>query len=110
MKRILILIFAAVIVLMLLPFIAVKIINGDEGFACILILFYCINPLFILIISIYSGLHIRQLWFVPIICSVIFSVTAFYTAAVILLYSAVYLALGIIFMFVSAFIKKLIKK
>lgn len=86
--------------MILLPFLAVTFVKGDNGMAVVFILFYAINPLF----SIYIG-YSTDKWIYPIVNSLLFLVGTwiFFDMGEIafIYYAIVYLLLGLITMFIK---------
>lgn len=99
LKKIRILLLSA-IVMILLPFLVVTFIKGDNGMAICFILFYVVNPLF----SIYVGYAADRLIY-PVVNSLLFLLGAwiFFDMGEIafVYYAIVYLMLGLIMMFVK---------
>lgn len=95
-------------VMLLLPWLAVTFVRSDAGMAVVLLLFFAVDPGFCITAGYYAGKQIRQLWWVPAVCSAGFLAgtwlffepgeTAFLT------YAAVYYALGMEAMLVSRLI------
>lgn len=96
MKKILL----SVLIMILLPFLAVTFVKGDNGMAICFVLFYAINPLF----SIYIG-YSTDKWIYPIVNSLLFLVGTwiFFDMGEIafIYYAIVYLLLGLITMFIK---------
>ncbi len=105
---------SSVAVMLALPWLAVTFVKGDAGMAACFLLFFAVNPVYSVIIGAYAGKDIRHLWSLPVISAALFLTgtwiffdmgeTAF------ILYTAVYLALGIAAMLISMFIRKKTKK
>ena len=96
MKKILL----SVLIMILLPFLAVTFVKGDNGMAICFVLFYAINPLF----SIYIG-YSTDKWIYPIVNSLLFLVGTwiFFDMGEIafIYYAIVYLLLGLITMLIK---------
>lgn len=88
------------IIMILLPFLVVTFVKGDNGMAICFILFYAINPLF----SIYLGYKADK-WIYPVVNSLLFLVGTwiFFDIGEIafVYYAMVYLILGLITMFIK---------
>lgn len=86
--------------MILLPFLAVTFVKGDNGMAICFVLFYAINPLF----SIYIG-YSTDKWIYPIVNSLLFLMGTwiFFDMGEIafVYYAIVYLILGLITMFIK---------
>ncbi len=84
---------------------------GPDGMAICFILFFAINPLFSVLCGAIAGINIRQLWSLPIITAVLFlaGVWIFFDMGELdfLIYSACYLAIGVVAMLISVLIKKI---
>lgn len=114
MKKTFILWLAVSAVIMLaLPWLAVTFVKGDAGMAACFVLFFAVNPIYSVIIGNFAGKDMKHLWSLPVISAVLFLAgtwvffdmgeTAF------ILYAVVYLALGIVAMLISMFIRKKLK-
>ncbi len=105
---------ALAVVMLAFPWLAVTFVKGDAGMAVCFLLFFAVNPLYSVLIGAFSGKDIRRLWSLPVISAALFIIgtwiffdmgeTAF------ILYAAVYLALGIVAMLISMFIRKKTRK
>ena len=91
-----------------LPWLSVRLIQGMEALAICIMLFYGVNPLCAIFTGVTAGKHLRKLWWIPAVNALAFLAgtwicfepgeTAF------LMYAAVYLVLGIFAMLVSAWV------
>ncbi len=105
---------ASAVVMLVFPWLAVTFVNGDAGMAVCFLLFFAVNPIYSVIIGAFAGKDIRHLWSLPFISAVLFLIgtwiffdmgeTAF------ILYTVVYLAIGIVAMLISMFIRKKMQK
>lgn len=90
----------SMIIMILLPFLAVTFVKGDNGMAICFVLFYAIDPLF----SIYLGYKADK-WIYPVVNSLLFLMGTwiFFDMGEIafVYYAMVYLILGLITMFVK---------
>ena len=88
------------IIMILLPFLVVAFVKGDNGMAVVFILFYAINPLF----SIYVGYKADK-WIYPVVNSLLFLMGTwiFFDIGEIafVYYAIVYFILGLITMFIK---------
>ena len=109
MKKTLFLTCAAIFAVMLgLPWLTVRLIQGMEALAICIMLFYGINPLCAVFTGVTAGKHLRRMWWIPAVNALAFLAgtwlcfepgeTAF------LLYTLIYFALGTFAMLVSAWI------
>ena len=91
-----------------LPWLSVRLIQGMEALAVCMMLFFAVDPLCAVFTGITVGKHLRKLWWIPAVNALAFLAgtwicfepgeTAF------LLYALIYLALGTFAMLVSAWI------
>lgn len=91
-------------VMLALPWMAVTFVEGDAGMAACFILFFAVDPIYVLAIGAFAGKDMRRLWSLPFIAVALFlsgtwilfdmGETAF------LRYAAVYLVLGVAAMLV----------
>lgn len=86
------------IVMLLLPWCAVRFVPSDGGMMVSLLLLLIINPIAAVCIGTISGLHPKSLWYQPLLLAALFAGGAGcflqFSAPDFLLYAAVYLALG----------------
>ena len=96
-----------------LPWLAVTFSDNMSGMLVSLILFYAIDPLYVLVMGACAGQNLKGYWYLPLGCAGLYllgiwlylskDLTQFYT------YAIVYLALGLVSMFISFFFKKRIR-
>ena len=109
MKKSLFLTCTAILAVMIvLPWLTVRLIQGMEALVICILLFYGVNPLCAIFTGVTAGKYLRKLWWIPSLNAVLFVAgtwlcfepgeTAF------LLYALIYLALGTFAMFVSAWV------
>lgn len=113
-KSIILWLTVSAVVMLALPWIAVTFVKSDAGMAVCFLLFFAVNPLYSIVIGAFAGKDIQHIWSLPVISSVLFLLgtwiffdmreTAF------ILYTSVYLVLGITAMLISMFIRKKIRK
>lgn len=110
MKKLVPWLFASAAVMLMLPALAVRLVNADCGMAVCLALFFIVDPLFSVCIGVYAGRDIQRLWCLPIFPTVFFLLGAwlFLDAGetAFLFYAAVYALLGYAAMLISRFIRK----
>ncbi len=114
MKRFFLLFSLSAFIMFALPWCAVTFVKGDAGMAVCFILFFAVDPVHSLILGVFAGMDIKTMWCLPILSAVFFLAgtwiffdpgeTAF------LLYAAIYLALGLAAMPVTALIRKKTKR
>ena len=111
MKKTILVTCAAILgVMLVLPWLTVRLIQSGMAMAFCLLLFFCVDPLCAVFTGVTAGKHLRVLWWVPLCNAAAFLAgtwicfdpgeTAF------LLYAAVYFVLGIAAMILSAWIHK----
>ena len=109
-KNIILWMVVSTAIMLALPWLAVTFVKGDAGMAACFVLFFAVNPIYSVVIGIFAGKDMKHLWSLPVISAVLFLIgtwvffdmgeTAF------ILYAVVYLALGIVAMLISMFIRK----
>ena len=113
-KKILIAISTLLVVMLVLPLLFVAFVPGEAAMAFCFILFFAVDPLAILALSIMAGTEIGDLWWIPLASAVSFPV--FFSVAIwepvvdLFVYSAVYLPAGVLAMLGTHFGIKYIKK
>lgn len=101
-KKSYIAIVTMLVVMLILPLIAVRIVSSDAGMALCFILFFAVNPLMVISLSVMAGTELRKLWWVPLLAAVLFPV--FFSIIVtelvkdLFVYSVLYLAVGLLAM------------
>lgn len=110
MKKIIFWLIASAVVMLLLPWLSVTFIKGDNGMAVCFILFFALNPVYTICAGAYTAKDVKRFWILPIITAIFFltGTWLFFDMGekVFILYAGVYLLLGIAAMLISAFIKK----
>lgn len=110
MRKLVFWILVSALVMLVLPWLAVSFVKGDNGMAVCFILFYLGNPIYSIIAGAYAGKDRKELWIVPVINAVLFLAGAWIifdiNEMVFVLYALIYLLLGIAAMFVSGLKKK----
>ncbi len=89
----------AAAVMLLPPWAAVTFVKGDASMAVCFLLFYAVNPAYMIFAGISAGKNSRQLWSLPVIAAGLFllGTWAFFSLGepAFVMYAGVYLALGI---------------
>lgn len=97
-KRTIISLLIAALVALLLPWLAVAFVRGDNGMAVIFLLFFAVNPIAAVLLGVFSGGCVRTAWFQPLLFAALFllGTWAFFTIGemTFVLYAAAYLILG----------------
>lgn len=109
-KKNFIFISVSAVIAFLLPFLAVRFVNGDSGMAVCFILFFAVNPMYAVICGVFSGKDIKNMWFVSPLFSLFFLLGTWLLfdmgEVAFVYYALIYLALGLIAMAVTAAIVK----
>ena len=110
MKKVVFWILVSALVMLILPWLAVSFVKGDNGMVVCFILFYLGNPIYSILAGVYAGKDRKELWIIPVITAVLFLAGAWSifdkNETVFVLYALIYLLLGIAAMFVSGLKKK----
>lgn len=111
MKKEYFLIFVpAVIVMLVFPWAAVTFVKKEAGMLISILLLYVIYPISFIGAGIFSGRDIKKKWWCLIISATFFMLGAWIFLNMdvegVILYTAIYVAVGTISMFISAIIKK----
>ena len=110
MKKLILWIIASAVIMLAFPWLAVTFIKGDGGMAVCFILFFVLNPIYVICAGVYAGKNKKRLWALPILTALFFlaGTWLFFDMGekAFILYALVYLFLGITAMLVSMFIKK----
>ncbi len=110
MKKLILWIIASAVIMLAFPWLAVTFIKGDGGMAVCFILFFALNPIYVICAGVYAGKDKKRLWALPILTALFFlaGTWLFFDMGekAFILYALVYLFLGITAMLVSMFIKK----
>ena len=108
MKKLVFWTVLAIIIMICAPWLTVAC-AGENGMAVCMLLFFAINPLFLIICGIYAGQSVKRLWFLPVITAGLFLAGAWiffdYSETTFLLYSGFYLIIGTVSMLTTSFFK-----
>ena len=104
-KKNFILISVSALIALLLPFLAVRFVNGDSGMAVCFILFFAINPVYSVICGVFSGKDIKNMWFTAPLFSLFFLLGTWLLfdmgERAFIYYALIYLALGLVSMLIT---------
>ena len=110
MKKLILWIIASALIMLAFPWLAVTFIKGDGGMAVCFILFFALNPIYVICAGVYAGKDKKRLWALPILTALFFlaGTWLFFDMCekAFVLYALVYLFLGAAAMLISMFIKK----
>lgn len=115
MKKIYVIWLVALAVIMFfLPWLADAFVSGNDALGVIFLLFFAVNPLCAAVTGAVSGTNVRAFWSMPLICAVMYlaAMWIFFEPGntAFLLYAAAYLVIGGVFMAISWFITRKMKK
>ena len=105
MKKFLDWLVGSLFVMFFLPWAVNAFVKGDASIGLLLLLLYVVNPVYSAILGWFSGKDIRKMWFLPI-----FSTLLFLSGGIrnpeLWIFAGAYLALGVLVMLLSAFLRK----
>lgn len=108
MKKCIIYLITAAFLLIGMPWLTVTF-AGSNGMAICFILFFAINPLFSLVSGVFAGNDIKKRWIFPLFTASLFILGAWLLFGMeepaYLRYGSIYLAIGVIAMLISGFVK-----
>lgn len=97
-------------VMVLLPWLTVRLVPGDAGMAVCFLLFYAVNPVYTLAAGWSAGKQAKTLWSIPVAAAVLFLAGTWLVfdmgERAFLMYAGIYLLLGLAAMLVSALVKR----
>lgn len=109
MKKLIGMIIAILFIMIVCPWLAVTF-AGTAGMAVCFVLFYAIKPLFSIVCGVFAGKNIKKLWMLPIFNAGAFLVGTwlFFDMGepAFLLYSGIYLIIGLCAILVTVWINK----
>ena len=101
--------FAVVILLLTMlgiPVLLVQCAPADLGMSLTLLMFFAVNPIVVMLLSVMAGTNVKRLWWIPFFAAFFFPI--FFGIAVgdtsvleLYIYSAIYLAIGLLSMLFS---------
>ncbi len=104
----------SMVIMLVLPWLAVSFVKGDAGMAVCFILFFAVNPIYSVIMGVFSGKNIKSLWGMPVISAILFLLGSWIFFSIgekaFILYAGVYLILGIVAMAISMIIHRKIQR
>ncbi len=104
----------SMVIMLVLPWLAISFVKGDAGLAVCFILFFAVNPIYSVIMGVFSGKNIKSLWGMPVISAVLFLLGSWIFFSMgekaFILYAGVYLILGIAAMAISMIIHRKIQR
>ena len=113
-KKILLAVFTIILVMLVFPVLAVNFAPGDAGLAICFILFFLVDPLAVILLSVMAGTDLRKLWWIPLAVSasfpLFFSVAVWGLVTELFIYSAIYLPIGVLAMLGTHYGIKYLKK
>lgn len=92
-------------IMLLLPWMAVTFVKSNDGMVATLLLFFAVNPIYSIILGIFTGKHIKVMWSLPVIAAFLFllGTWTFFDLGegAFVIYAGVYLIIGIVSMLFS---------
>lgn len=93
-------------VMLLLPWMAITFVESSAGWIVTLLLFFVVNPIYTVIAGVFAGKHLKELWSVPVLAAILFLLGAWIFfdmgEGAFVIYAGIYLAIGMVSMFVSS--------
>ena len=93
-------------VMLLLPWASVTFAKSEAGMVVTLLLFFVIDPVYSITLGIFAGINIKEMWSLPIIDAILFLLGTWLFFApgegAFVIYSGVYLVIGIVSMLLSS--------
>ena len=93
-------------VMLLLPWAAVTFAKSDAGMAVVLILFFVIDPIYSIVLGIFAGKHMKEMWSLPVVTAALFllGTWSFFGPGedAFVLYAGIYLVIGLVSMLLSS--------
>ena len=103
-----------VMVVLVMPLVAVKLSPTWTGMGLFLLLLFVVNPIMMIVLGALAGPDLRKLWWTPLaiaaVFPLLFSVAIWDFVLDLYFYSAMYLPMGLIAMFLAYGIKKIAAK
>lgn len=110
MKKIIAWLIASAAILLALPWLAVTFVESDAGMAVSLFLFFVLNPIYAICTGAYASKDIKRFWVLPVITALFFLSGAWCFFELgesdFILYTLIYLLLGMAAMLLSQFVRK----
>ena len=104
-KKLIMAITIMIFVLSVIPLILINLATPHEFMGVMILLFFMINPLAILIVSLMVSKDLKQLWWIPILFCILFLISYWIVLSGVILdllvYAAIYLIIGACAMLVS---------
>ena len=108
-KNILALILIALVMLEL-PWLVLKLVQGPDALTAVLLLFFIVDPLFSIFLGVFAGRDAKSRWYLPVLTAALYVAGAWLFfdrgETAFLLYAAGYLALGLVAMLLTAFLRR----
>ena len=107
-------VFTIILVMLIFPVMVLKFAPGDAAMGLCIILFFLINPLTVIALSVMAGTELRKLWLIPVASAVafpfLFSVAVWELVMDLFIYSALYFCIGTLVMLGTHYGIKYLKK
>lgn len=104
----------SIIIMLVLPYLAANFVKGDAAMAVCFLLFFVVNPIHSIVMGLLAGRAMKQLWNLPIISAIIFLLGTWMFfdpgESAFMMYAGIYLTIGIVVMFLSAFLYRKLQR
>lgn len=111
MKKIRLWLLLTTMIMIVFPWLSVTFAKGDHGMAGCFILFYVLNPLYVIVSSIYAGKDMKELWMLPLMIALLFLLGTWmffdHGEMAFVFYAVVYFVLGMLSMLISWIVKNM---
>lgn len=110
MKKIVYYLTASIFLLFIVPWLAVTFAASDAGMIISILLLFAVNPMYSIFVGIVAGKHMKTLWWLPLVTTLIFLAGAWTVwdmgEPAFLLYGGCYLLISSVAMLLRAFANK----
>ena len=107
-------VFTIILVMLIFPVMVLNFAPGDAAMGLCIILFFLINPLTVIALSVMAGTELRKLWWIPVVSAVafplLFSVAVWEPVMELFIYSVLYFCVGMLVMLGTHYGIKYLKK
>ena len=101
---------SAIIIMLVLPWMAVNFVSAQAGLTVCFLLFFIVNPIYAVTVGVAAGRNIKSLWYQPAVTSVLFliGIGGFFETidSAFIMYAFSYLVLGMLAAVISGVVRK----
>ena len=101
---------SAIIIMLVLPWMAVNFVSAQAGLTVCFLLFFIVNPIYAVTVGVAAGRNIKSLWYQPAVTSVLFliGIGVFFETidSAFIMYAFSYLVLGMLAAVISGVVRK----